>query len=351
MPMEPPWSGLNLPRHAVIFLAIAMLLANVPAISCAADAATTRTIAMRGLVLPLYAQDPAFDYGIAVREIADLGANAVSLVVVGMQDNGRSTAIYRKDGRTVPDERLRRTIRQAREAGLAVTLLPIVLLENPGAEDWRGNIAPEPLDEWFASYRRWLLHYAAIAQEEGCAWMSVGSEFSSLEQHADHWRGTIAQVRGAFGGRLLYSCNWDHLDGPEQWWGELDGVGLSAYYELTEDRDAPQEELDRAWRVRRGEVLRWRERTAPHLPIVFTEVGYASMDGAAVYPWDYTLPNEPDVDEQKRCYQAFLAAWHDRPEVEGVFFFKWLTFDADDAKSYTPRGKPAEAVLRAWFAQ
>src|SRR5690606_25140876 len=154
-----------------------------------------------------------------------------------------------------------------------------------------------PYTTLFRSARR-LRHYAVIAREEQCAWLSIGSEQSSMEKYTAKWKELIGAVRADFPGKILYSCNWDHLDGPAEWWNDLDAVGLSSYYELTEDKDAPQEELDAAWRDWRAHILEWRQRTAPDLPIIFTEVGYPSMDGAAVYPWDYTLKNPPDVDEQ-----------------------------------------------------
>ncbi len=304
---------------------------------------------MRGVVLPLYAADPEFDYGSALEEIAGLRANAVNLVVVLMQDGAASLEIRAVEGRTPPDERVRTTIRQARANGLQVMLLPIVLLENPQGEDWRGNLRPEPASAWFAEYSDRLLHYARIAEEEGASWFSVGSEFASLEKETAEWKNLIAAVRAEFAGSLLYSSNWDHYRGPQAWWGELDAVGLSSYYELTDTTDPSQDALDEAWIRWREQILAWRNANVPELPVVFTEVGYPSVDGGTKYPWDYTVEGEADPAEQAMGYRAFASAWHDRPEAGGFFFYKWLSFDADDALSYSPRGKPAEAVLRAWY--
>ncbi len=319
--------------------------------SCPKNESQSTAPELRGIVLPLYAADPTFNYRFALEEIAATGANTVSLAVVLLQDNARSTEIVAKPGRTVPDDVLRRTMRQARAAGLDVMLFPIVLLDKPDDDDWRGNLKPTSMDAWFASYRHWVLHYAAIAREEHAAWMSIGSEFASLESETARWRALIADVRDAFDSKLLYSVNWDHLEGPEGWWDALDAVGLSSYYELTDDPEASQAELDAAWRDWRDWILDWRREAGVELPLIFTEVGYPSMDGAAVYPWDYTLDNPVDLDEQRRCFQAFIAAWAGRPEAEGVFFYKWLGFDADEMLGYSPRGKPAEHLIRAWYGE
>ena len=303
---------------------------------------------MKGVALGLYAADPDFDYGFALDEIASTGANTVSLVIALMQETAASSRMYARPGRTVPDAALRRTLRQAQAAGLDVLIFPIVLLEHPSGDDWRGNMRPESLTAWFESYQQWLVHYARIAAEENAAWFSVGSEFSSLESNDGYWRETIAAVRQHFPGKLLYSCNWDHLEGPS-WWDAIDAVGLSSYYELADDLDAPQADLDRSWIEWRDWVLAWRLKTAPNRPLILTEVGYPSLDGGAVYPWDYTLESEVDLEEQRRAYEAFIAAWADRPELEGVFFYEWLDFDGGSQRGYSPRGKPAEALLRAWY--
>lgn len=302
----------------------------------------------RGIALGLYSANPEYDYGVALEEIASTGANSVSLVVVLMQETADATRIYARPGRTIPDAALRKTLAQARAAQLEVMLFPIVLIENPGESDWRGNLRPTSIADWFDSYQRWLIHYARIARGEGAGWLCVGSELSSLESNDGYWRETISAARQSFPGKLLYSCNWDHLEGPS-WWDALDAVGLSSYYELTGDLDATQDELNASWIVWRDRVLAWRLETAPDRPLILTEVGYPSLDGGAVYPWDYTLESRVDLEEQRRAYEAFIAAWDDRPELEGVYFYEWLEFNGGSRTGYSPRGKPAEAHVREWY--
>ncbi|MCB2156818.1 hypothetical protein KQI84_18220 [bacterium] len=303
---------------------------------------------MKGVALGLYASDPDYDYGYAIKEIADTGANTVSLLVVLMQENGTSSRMYARPGRTVPDATLRRTMAEAREAGLDVMLFPIVLLEDPGEDEWRGNMQPESITTWYDTYQRWMVHYARIAAEGDAAWFSIGSELSSLESDDGYWRETIAAVRQEFPGKLLYSCNWDHLTGPS-WWDALDAIGLSSYYELADDLDASQEDLNESWIEWRDWILAWRLRTTPDKPLILTEVGYPSLDGGAVYPWNYTLESEVDLEEQRRAYEAFINAWDGRPELDGVFFYEWLDFKGGSQRGYSPRGKPAEVHLRTWY--
>jgi hypothetical protein len=85
--------------------------------------------------------------------------------------------------------------------------------------------------------------------------------------------------------------------------------------------------------------------------LLFTEVGYYSELGTNIYPWDYTRNKPISLEEQRRCYQAFADVWSESPELNGVFFWNWFGPGGKLDKGYTPRGKPAECVLREWFAK
>jgi hypothetical protein len=56
-----------------------------------------------------------------------------------------------------------------------------------------------------------------------------------------------------------------------------------------------------------------------------------------------------DLEEQRRAYVAFREAWREQPAVEGAFFWIWSGDGGPKDDRYTPRGKPAEDALRAWF--
>ena len=54
--------------------------------------------------------------------------------------------------------------------------------------------------------------------------------------------------------------------------------------------------------------------------------------------------------EQANNYRAFIDTWSNRPEVAGILFWEWTTAPGGhDDYHYTPRAKPAEAVLREFF--
>src|SRR5207248_692855 len=105
-------------------------------------------------------------------------------------------------------------IRDARAAGLGVTLFPIVRLSAPRTPaEWRGTLEPRDRVAWWRSYRARLVELARLAARERVAVLSIGSELSTLDGAGDRaaWAATVAELRRVFHGALLYSGNWDHF--------------------------------------------------------------------------------------------------------------------------------------------
>jgi len=319
---------------------------------------------LRGMALTLHSKDPDFDYSPMLRELPDLGVNFVCVSVHVYQDHGDSLAPSRHPTKTPSDGTIRRVLREARRLGLEIALLPIVLLSSPKDNDWRGNLSPPDLrgrirshakygtpdwKAWFRGYRAVISHYARLAEECRASVFCVGSELSSTEGQLKEWQQVVREVRQRFSGDLTYSANWDHYE-HVQIWKDLDFIGLSAYYELTTSKSPSLPELIRSWKGVRHEILRWRKDAGlTEVPILFTEVGYPSIDGGASKPWDYTQKTGADLHEQKLCYQAFVRTWNGRPELGGAIFYEWWGRGGREDRGYTPRGKPALRVLREWF--
>jgi hypothetical protein len=306
----------------------------------------------RGVCLGLFSQDPGFDYGSMLREIAGVGANWVSLNFSLQCETVQSETIEYPMGRDAQWAICEQAIDQAHRRGMRVLLFPITLLADAtGPNEWRGRLDPPDRALWHANYRATLAALAEQAERWGVEALSIGSEFASLEGDRDEWLRTIAAVREVYSGLLVYSANWDHYE-PVTFWDALDAIAISGYYELSRETDPSLETLVAAWGVVRGRIEAWRHASGlDGKPLVFSEIGYPSLDGGNMYPWDYTRKAPADAAEQALCYRAFIAAWSDSPALRGVFFYNWWHNIHDPAEnSYSPRGRPAEAVMREWFA-
>jgi hypothetical protein len=318
---------------------------------CHAEVALSRPPEFaRGVALGLFAGADEVDYESRLREIRALGATDVSLVVTWVQDDVSASTVRKDPLYTAPDELTAKLSRRAHELGMRVLLFPILRLVHRTPKEWRGSIHPADLDRWFQTYGALLDGLARLARDEKVELLSVGSELASTERRADHWEELIARVRHIYGGELLYSANWDHYT-KVPFWSSIDVVGISAYWGVAKPGEMPTVEgAEIAWRPYREKLGAFQKRLGRRL--VFTEVGYQSVRGAGAYPWNDFLDGvdgEVDEEAQRRLYEAFARAFTDEPALSGVYFWVWFAKGGPGDKGYTPRGKPAEYVLRSWY--
>jgi hypothetical protein len=307
----------------------------------------------RGLAVQLNTGHSALDaYRPLLREIAGLGANCVLLAIAGQMEHAKSQSIFIDARKTPSRADLKTLLLDARQLGLRVTVMPILLLANPRGSEWRGVIEPPDWENWWGQYRDFVLYFADIANEGGAEALIIGSELVSTEKYTAQWEKTIAAVRQRFGGRLGYSANWDHYK-PIQFWDKLDFVGMTSYYTLADKKNPTVDEIVARWKPIYDEVAAWQRQV--NKPIVMTEVGWCSQEGAATAPWNYyqnQIATPAGHEEQRRLYEAFLKTWDGKPGIQGIIWWEWtLGAGGSGDYGYTPKGKPAEMLLRQWFHQ
>ena len=81
-------------------------------------------------------------------------------------------------------------------------------------------------------------------------------------------------------------------------------------------------------------------------PMVFTEVGYRSGDGANRAPWDWEAKLAYDPAEQADCYEAMFAVWSGETSwMKGVFWWSWAVSQPKAGDTgYEPWTLPLRAV-------
>lgn len=301
----------------------------------------------------MFAEDVSFSYAPLLNEIVALGATHVSLVVPIYQTHGASTELHLHTRLSPTLETIADTIRDARRAGLEVTLFPIVRLSHPrDANDWRGTLQPSSRDAWFSSYGQILGDLASLGELTGATRLAVGSELSTLDGDLARWESLLRLIRAVFKGSLVYSANWDHYKNAKLF--ELvDEIGVTAYFKLRE----PSEPADIAILTASWQRIGLEIENALagfDKPFVFTEVGYRSREGATASPWDENPGGKSDLEEQRRGFEAFRQAWTApkaaHPRLDGVYIWNWYGFGGPGTISYTPRGKPALATIKKILA-
>ena len=184
-------------------------------------------------------------YEKSIDEVAAIGGDTVLLVVDARMENGASSKIYLDMRMTPTPDQLGALIDHAKSHKLRVILMPIVLLDDPKGDEWRGTLKPENWDTWWDSYRDMITHFSWIAEGHHVDVLVVGSELVSTENKLDQWTQTISAVRKVFHGMLTYSANWDHYTSVP-FWNQLDLISTNSYYKLGEDHNVSLAEIEQA---------------------------------------------------------------------------------------------------------
>ena len=254
------------------------------------------------------------------------------------------------------DEGLAATARAARKSGIRCLLKPQLWVAGWHDSVWSGEIAmatEADWQAWFRSYREFILHYAELAQKHSFEALAVGTELQGTTLgHESQWRSLIRDVRRVYRGKLTYAANWDHEFEALPFWDAVDFAGVQAYFPLTDKADPSLQDLLEGWK---GPVARLEKVAQQHRrDVVLTEVGYRSADRAAVQPWLWKTGDPTNLELQSRCYDALFRAVWTKPWLKGVYAWKWFPgYDTSKSASdngFTPQGKPAEAMLRLWYA-
>jgi hypothetical protein len=307
-----------------------------------------------GASMQLHDVDNVAGYEKSCDEIAAVGGDSVLFVPSSSMENASSDVVYIDMRHTMSVQNLSRLIAHAKADHLRVILMPIVLLDKPKSDnDWRGTIHPDDWDDWFSSYDDMILFYADIAEKSGVDVLVVGSELVSAEPFVDEWQGLIRKVRNVYHGHLTYSSNWDHYV-MVQFWDQLDMVGMNSYWKLGPDDDpsVSVEEIERRWTRIQKDLFEWQKTVRK--PILLTEAGWCSLANASYEPWDYTRVDlSLDLELQRRLYEGFFASWWGKPQCAGFLLWEWTPESpgGPEDKGYTPRGKPAAEVMKAWLAK
>lgn len=279
-------------------------------------------------------------------EIADVGANAVMFLLTLYQRDATSSAPRAEPGLTLEPTTFAVAVSRARARGLDPILkIHVDLLDG----QWRGTIQPTDPAAWFDAYGSVVVAWAQRAQDHQLSALVIGTELAGTIRFEAEWRALIERCRAVYDGTLLYAATWDAAE-IVPFWDALDAVGVDFYDPVAMRSNAGRFEILANWQPKLDRLERLCHRAGRDLWI--TEIGYRSCDGAGMEPANYERFASVDLEEQADLYWAALTATADEPWIRGLAWWTWEMRAAGGAgdDGYTPRGKPAEQVLRdAWL--
>ena len=361
-------------RLAAWSLALLALLAPLKSAPALAASPSSRTLpyelpelggaAMRGVTIgPIESAlhpgrgygSPAFERGLD--EAVRLGATWISLTPFGRAWDLKATGVDKTFELPFAESQrgLRRAVKQAHARGLKVLLVPHLWVESGG---WRGELDPETDEGWrhFAeSYRAYVLTWAHFAESTHVDMLAAGVEMRSwlTTTHAPSFLPIRRDLRGAYSGLLTYAANWDDVE-QTVILGEVDVIGVNAFYPLTDKQGASDADL-----VKGGLEVAHKVQELAELwqkPVMFNEFGYTARTDPALRPWEW--PDRMsgvtiDARAQASAYRGLLAGMLQSRELVGGFVWR-LYADPDDLSQeaewgFSPRGRQAELYLRDAF--
>ena len=294
----------------------------------------------------------------AIEQAYRANANHLTLIIPYQQADVYSSDIFPAPFRPT-DAALIHAVNKAHSLGMRVTF-KIHLDPNDGY--WRAWIDPSDRDAWYRDYSSILNYYASLAQQNQVEQMYVGAELISMAAtHFDadntrRWRDMIAQVRQRFGGTLTYSANWGGSYDSEEFskigfWDALDFIGISGYFELANYDNPSVSQLMDSWDFWNTTKIQPFQRSIGK-PVLFTELGYRSVDGAATQPWNWAKGGNYNPQEQVNAITAFLEYWSAYPWVAGLHYWSWHSDPnccGPGDTAYEVQNKPGYDALRAGF--
>lgn len=298
----------------------------------------------------------------AMQGLVATNANAISIAPRFFTGGMTSSEVIADPGKTESDANIAATIADAHALGLSVLLKPMVTgLDGTGAHELR----PGDVDAFFASYKAETLDLARIAEQTGVETLSIGNELSKLsgDQYRAYWADLVQSVRDVYHGQLTYAAGTDeaiHVG----FWDLVDEIGVNAYPPLTTKTDPTVAEMVAAWNSvsandywaaamdHKSPVEFMHSLAVEHgKPLLFTETGYRSVDGANIAPGGWTGSSTQDVQEQRDAFEAFFQVWgsHGGSWFKGAHIWEWDPDNAYSPTGYSPMDKPAEQLITDWF--
>lgn len=235
-----------------------------------------------------------------VAYVKQLRANSLSISFPFFMKSRRSSDVFATQATPTPAQ-LGLFIADAERARLYVSIRPLLSEFQIGGNrtTWR----PGNLRAWFASYRRFLLPYAWMAQSRKVGMFFVGAEFQRFGR-SPLWNSLDRALARVFHGRLAYSSN-----GPEQLARSTGGRAARKTFDAYPPMNPP---FLRGWKA--------YDRRLPRRTIL-TELNIGAWDGAWRAPWQIRLQHRrfnPRV--QARWFTAVCQAAR-ATRLRGIYFW------------------------------
>jgi hypothetical protein len=241
-----------------------------------------------------------------VTYLKKLNANSVLVSFPFFNSGRKSNTVFSKVATPTPAQ-LAIFAKAAISAGIYFGLRP--LMDQGAINESRANWQPPNQKAWFASYQKFLIPYAKMAQQVKIPIFYVGAEFSRFGQ-SRYWNSLDAALRKVYKGTLAYANNGAGVHAGEG--GRNVQRSADAYPNLGVGANPTLSRLTAAWKA--------YDKRLPR-KIILSEVGISGVKGAFLVPWQHHWPH-PKIDSsvQVRWFGASCSA-AGTVGIGGIYFW------------------------------
>ncbi len=290
------------------------------------------------------------------KHLNTVGYNTVQLNTFAYMKHRAHVEIYTNGDPTMKHEYITTEIENLHSLGFKVMLKPHIWIGGYEFDpnNWRSKIDfenPGERTKWFSNYSKFIIAQAKLAQETGVDIFVIGTELVGMSKFAEEWEHLIGKVRSIYKGKLTYAAEGMNAS-KIKFWDKLDYIGIDAYFPLVEHNAPSLDELIQGWDKYEPEIEKLATRYNKR--IIFTEIGYKSVEGTAVKPWEWSQNGKPSQEEQALAFEAAFRVFKDNRYLAGLFIWKYFTDmnsyeKANVEKGFTPYGKKTEEVISRWI--
>lgn len=265
-------------------------------------------------------------------------------------------------------------ISQAQAHGFEIGLFPQIgpLLHTNATFDWsEQNDAWQ--EEWFNSYRQFILNYAKISEISGAKQLIIGGKpllallpdanpVFKQESLDEEWRLLIGDIRKEFGGKLLWAANAGiQMDPLPSFISLFDEIYISVDSPLASGSDPSFDEIAYGFTTTIDNLI-YEVYRSTFIPVTIA-FAYPSVEGAAqgcqltgndctndgLFIQDELSGYQVDNDQQALIYNAILPVAASREWITGISIRGYVPVCDPEDKSSSISCKPAQDVIQYWY--
>ena len=221
--------------------------------------------------------------------------------------------------------------------------------------EYTGHLQMHTEEEWKVfedTYRIFILDFAKVAQESHVEIFCIGTELEQFIVHRpEYWNSLISEIKEVYSGKLTYAANWDEYK-RVPFWGQLDYIGVDAYFPVSDKETPTLEEAQLGWEPWKKEMQTLS--LSLNKKILFTEYGYRSVNYTGKEPWDSNRDKSGvNLEAQNNATKALFEEIWEEDWFAGGYVWKWfLQYDevgGVENNRFTPQNKPVEDIIRGYY--